>query len=171
MSNKIALLAFVEILSALSMGVVILYITYKGLKFLAVKRYKIERNNLAYSIFMAGVFLCVGLMMSGVIDPLLSAFRIISDTNESTSTTIFRFLSQGGLYIGIAYLVNILIIIIGISIYVNLTPIDEFKEIKDNNIGVAIVVSTIIIVLTLMSKDGVMLLIESIVPYPELPPR
>lgn len=171
MNTKIALLALIEIISALSMGVAMLYITYKGLKYLAVKRYGIEKNNLAYSIFMAGVLLCIGLMMSGVIDPLLSVFRLLSDASDSVSSTLFSFIISGIKYIAIAYILSILIIIIGVSIYANLTPIDEFKEIKNNNIGVAIIVVTIIITLTLMSKDGVILFIESIVPYPELAPR
>lgn len=169
--NRIGILALIEIFSALSCGVVILFITYKGLKYLAVKRYGIEKNNLAYSIFTAGVLLSVGLMMSGVIDPLLSVFRITSDQNSSFISIILSFLGQGALYIAIAYASSITIIVIGVSIYANLTPIDEFAEIKNNNIGVAIIVCVIIVTLTLMCKDGVILLIESIVPYPELSPR
>lgn len=169
--NRIGILALIEIFSALSCGVVILFITYKCLKYLALKRYGIEKNNLAYSIFMSGVLLCVGVMMSGAIDPLLSVFRIISDQNSSFGTIIFSFLWQGGLYIAIAYTSSIVIVVIGVSIYANLTPIDEFNEIKNNNIGVALIVIVIIITLTLMTKDGVVLLIESIVPYPELSPR
>lgn len=169
--NKIGILALIEIFSALSCGVIILFITYKGLKYLALKRYGIEKNNLSYSLFMAGVLLCVGIMMSGVIDPLLSVFRIISDQNKSFGNVVLSFLWQGGIYIAIAYTCSIVVIVIGVSVYANLTPIDEFKEIKNNNIGVAIIVCVIIISLTLMSKDGVALLIESIVPYPDLSPR
>jgi len=169
--NRIAILALIEIFSALSCGVAILFITYKGLKYLAVKRYGIEKNNLAYSIFMAGVLFSVGLMMSGVIDPLLSVFRIISNQNDSLFAVIGSFLGQGALYILIAYVSSIVIIVIGVAIYTQLTPIDEFNEIKNNNLGVAIIVCSIIITLTLMCNDGVVLLIESIVPYPELSPR
>ena len=91
--------------------------------------------------------------------------------SDSTGSILFSFITSGGKYIAIAYILSILIIIIGVTIYANLTPIDEFKEIKNNNIGVAIIVVTIIITLTLMSKDGVILFIESIFPYPELAPR
>jgi hypothetical protein len=56
-------------------------------------------------------------------------------------------------------------------LYAKITPIDEFEEIRNNNIGVAIVVSVIIITLTMMCRSGVGLLIESIIPYPELPPN
>jgi uncharacterized membrane protein YjfL (UPF0719 family) len=169
--NKIGILALIEIFSALSSGVFLLFITYKGLKYLALKRYGIEKNNLAYSLFTAGVLLCVGIMMSGVIDPLLSTFRIISEQHKSFASVVISFLWQGGLYIAIAYSCSIVIVVIGVSVYANLTPIDEFKEIKNNNIGVAVIVCVIILSLTLMSREGVTLLIESIVPYPELSPR
>jgi len=84
---------------------------------------------------------------------------------------VFKYIGQGLIYISIAYTAAILIGLISTALYAKLTPIDEFKEIKNNNLGVALIVSSIIITLTLMSKDGVALLIESIIPYPNLPPR
>ncbi|MDN5202880.1 DUF350 domain-containing protein [Fulvivirgaceae bacterium BMA10] len=171
MNTKISLLAIIEILSSLSIGVIILFITYKTLKFIGRKKYDIQHNNQAYSIFMASILFSVGFMVSSVLQPILSSFRILSTTHGDTSGFILSFLGYGALYVFIAFSSAIVISLVGISIYSWLTPIDEFKEIKDNNIGVAIIVSSIIVTLIIMSKSGVTLLIESIIPYPMAPPR
>jgi uncharacterized membrane protein YjfL (UPF0719 family) len=46
--------------------------------------------------------------------------------------------------------------------------VNEFKEIKNNNISVAILVVAILISITLISKESIALLISSIIPYPEV---
>ena len=171
MNYNIAILAIIEILSALSIGVIILYITYKILKYFGRKKLGIEHSNMAFSIFMASILFAVGLMVSSVIQPIISSFRILSNTSNSSMDLIITFLGYGALYVFIAFALAIVISLSGVVFYTTLTPIDEFQEIKNNNIGVAIVVGAIIVTLILMSKGGVNLLIESIIPYPELPPR
>jgi uncharacterized membrane protein YjfL (UPF0719 family) len=166
MNTRLSLLAIVEILSGLSIGIVIMMITYQGLKWIGKKRYDIHQNNLAYSILIASVLFSVGYMVSGVIQPLLSLFRIMATSDKSTAGLIFSFLGSGAFYIASAYTAGIVVSLLGVSIYTGLTPIDEFAEVKNNNIGVALIVGSIIVVLTLMTRDGVNLLMESQVPYP-----
>jgi uncharacterized membrane protein YjfL (UPF0719 family) len=167
MNNRLTLLAVIEILSALSMGIFILAATYQFLKYVGRKKYDIHHNNHAYGIFIAAVLFSVGYTMSSVIQPLLSLFRIYASREMSFMELGFTFLLRGGEYIAIGYVMAVLICFIGIVIYTYLTPIDEFAEIKNNNISVALVVSSIIITLSLLTHDGVALLIESFIPYPD----
>lgn len=166
MNIKLSLLAIVEILSGLSIGIVIMIITYKILMWIGRKRYDIHQNNLAYSIFMASVLFSVGYMVSGVIQPLLSLFRIMAASGSSTIELLLSFIGYGAFYIASSYFAGVVVSLVGITIYTGLTPIDEFAEVKNNNLGVALVVGTIIIVLTLLTRDGVNLLMESQIPYP-----
>lgn len=46
---------------------------------------------------------------------------------------------------------------------------DEFDEIKNNNIGVSIILSISIISISLLVKDSLYLLLESFVSYPSMP--
>lgn len=170
MNIRISILALIEIISALSIGLIMLSLTYTILKRLGQKYYDIQHGNLAFSIFIASILFSVGFMMSSVIQPILSSFRVLTATAPSEFLLILSFLGYGALYVGIAYTSTIIISILGIYIYRHLTPIDELDEIKNNNVGVAIVVSVIIIVLVMMSKSGITLFIESIIPYPEIPP-
>ena len=153
------------------MGLVILSTTYKLLKWYGKKRFDIGHNNAAYSIFIASVLFGMGLMVSGTIEPIISSFRLLSNSAESTTGLFLSFIIRGGMYILIAYISGLSISLLGITIYSKLTPIDEFVEMKNNNIGVAIISGAIIITLILLTKDGVSMVIESLIPYPELPPR
>lgn len=75
MNTKLTLLAIIEILSALSMGIFILAATYQLLKYFGKKRYEIYENNQAYSIFMASVLFSIGYTVSGATQPLSSLFQ------------------------------------------------------------------------------------------------
>jgi uncharacterized membrane protein YjfL (UPF0719 family) len=170
MNNRIALLATIEILSALSMGVFILAMTYRVLKYIGRTRFDIHPKNLAYSIFMACVLFSIGYMISSVIQPLLSLFRLLANQENETLDLILSFMLRGGLYIGLSYLIGAMVCLLGVMIYTWITPIDEFKELKNNNVGVAVIVGCIMITLALLTRDGVSLLIESFIPYPETYP-
>ena len=169
MNPNIALLAIIEIISAITIGIFILALTYKLVQWVGRKYYKIQDYNLSYSIFVSAIIISVGIMISGIIQPLISSFRLINQRADSFSLALEYFI-MGGVYIAIAYTATVLIGLISTFLYSKLTPIDEFEEIRKNNVGVSLIISSILITLTLLTKDGVMLLIEAIIPYPELPP-
>src|SRR6187549_930284 len=99
MNSKLTLLAIIEILSALSMGVAILAATYLLLKYFAKKRYDINESNQAFGIVIASVLFSVGYMVSSVIHPLLSLFRILSTRDNDAFHLIISFIGYGAIYI------------------------------------------------------------------------
>ena len=126
---------------------------------------------MAYNLLTAGVLFSVGFIVSGVIEPILSSYRILSSSRISSSELIWSFIGYGGLYILIGYVLALLITFTGIAIYGNMTKVSELKELKENNLGVAITLVAIVVTLAIMCSGGVALLIESFIPYPELPGR
>lgn len=169
MNRELILLGLIEIISALTIGIFLLVLTFKIVQWVGRKYYGVEIHNLAYSIFTAAIMISVGLMATSVIQPLISSFRLL-DLQHNNFILALRFLGIGFIYISIAYSVAILIGLVSTFIYSKLTPIDEFEEIRENNVGVAVMISSIIITLTLLTKSGVELLIEAIIPYPAGPP-
>jgi len=169
MNPNITLLALIEIVSAITMGIFILALTYKVVQWVGRRYYQIQEYNTAYSLYAASIMISLGIMLSGILQPLLSSFRILNQQSESFYLA-FQYFIIGGIYIAIAYSATVFIGLISTFLYSKLTPIDEFEEIRKNNIGVALIMSSILITLTLLTKSGVILLIESIVPYPALPP-
>lgn len=171
MNTKLTLLAVIEIVSALSMGIVILAFTYQLIKYFGKKKWDIHPNNQAYGIFTAAVLFSVGLTLSSVIQPLLSLFRIFASRDMGTLELAWKFISFGAIYIAFAYVFAIVVCVSGIFVYTSLTPIDEFAELKNNNISVALIVGSIIITLSLLTNNGVDLLVESFIPYPQQYPK
>lgn len=169
MNSNIAILGLIEIFSAITIGIFILALTYKIVQWVGRKYYRIQEFNLSYSIFTSAIILSVGIMISGIVQPLISSFRLLSKQTDNFSLA-FKYIGTGAIYIAIAYTATILIGLISTFLYSKVTPIDEFEEIRENNVGVALIISSILITLTLLTKDGVILLIEAIVPYPQLPP-
>jgi len=171
MNEKIALLGLVEILSSLSCGIVILFITYRLVRVYGKKRLMIDERNTAYNIILGSILFSVGFIVSGVLQPIIDSYRILSNTDIAKVKLIINFILYGGLYIAVAYIFAMIICLLGIKIYSGITPLNEAEEIQNNNIGVAITVAAIVITLSMMSSDGVGLVIESFIPYPDLPPR
>ncbi|MEQ9402414.1 MAG: DUF350 domain-containing protein [Cyclobacteriaceae bacterium] len=169
MDYNIALLGLIEIVSAITIGIFILALTYKIVQWAGRRYYQIQSYNLAYSIFTSAIIISVGIMISGILEPLISSFRLLNKQSDSFMLA-FKYIGTGAIYIGIAYGATIFIGLISTFLYSKLTPINEFEEIRENNVGVALIVSSILITLTLLTKPGVVLLIEAIIPYPQLPP-
>lgn len=168
MNYNLAILGFIEIFSALSIGIVMLAFTFKIMEWVGRRFYNILEFNLAYSIFTMVIMLSVGIMIGGILQPLISSFRLLNRDSDSF-VMAFGYLATGALYIAIAYSATVIIALVSTFMYSKLTPIDEFDEIRKNNLGVALILSSIVITLTLLSKDGVITVIEALVPYPKLP--
>lgn len=171
MNSKTALLAAIEILSAISIGVFILALTYQLVKYIGKRRYDIQPGNLAYSIFTACVLFSIGYMVSSVIQPLISLFRLLAANEDDSLSLGLSFIGNGAVFIAMAFVAGVVIVFMSVMIYTAITPLDEFAELRNNNIGVALIVGTIIITLALLTRDGVSLLIESFIPYPEQFPK
>lgn len=171
MNSKITLLAIIEILSSISIGAFILALTYQLLKYIGRKRFGIEQSNLATSIFVASVLFSVGYMVSAVIDPLTSLFRLLAVKDTGVTSLLLSFIGTGAFYIAVAFVAGVIVCLLSVMLYTWITPLDEFTELKNNNIGVALIVGTITITLALLTRDGVSLLIESFIPYPEQFPK
>ncbi|MEI9920767.1 MAG: DUF350 domain-containing protein [Bacteroidota bacterium] len=171
MNSKVALLAIIEILSAISVGVFILALTYQLLKYIGRKRFDIQTMNLATSIFVSSVLFSVGYMVSSVIDPLTSLFRLLAAKDNNVGSLAMSFMGNGALFIAVAFIAGVVVVFLSVILYTSITPLDEFAELRNNNIGVALIVGTITITLALLTKEGVELLIESFIPYPEQFPK
>jgi uncharacterized membrane protein YjfL (UPF0719 family) len=171
MNSKTALLAVIEIISAISIGVFILALTYQTVKYIGRKKYDIQPGNLAYSIFTAAVLFAIGYMVSSVIQPLISLFRLLAANENDSFKLGLSFIGNGAIYIAMAFVAGVLVCFLSVAIYTSITPLDEFAELRNNNVGVALIVGTITITLALLTKDGVALLIESMIPYPEQFPK
>ena len=79
---------FIQFLLAFAIGIVALFIIYKSFNFIMKKKYGVQENNMAFSIFQAGIILSGSLILSAIINPAVNAIRFFNQTPTIDFQTI-----------------------------------------------------------------------------------
>jgi len=171
MKVKFFTLASVHLILALVIGVVLLYFTFQIVKYIFDRRkLPTETTNFAFGIFTGAVMFTVGYIMSGVLDPLLATSQILMKGDTGSFSFVLSYMKYVGLFLLVATLATALVVYTAVKAFDLFTStIDEFLEISNGNTGVAVVLSSVIIVVALLAKPGVSMLIEALVPFPAVP--
>ena len=169
MTNNFTILALLQLILSLIIGVFFMFLTYKVSLALFKKKYQITEINEAVAIILSGILFSTGYILSSVLPPLLNTFRIISRNNHETKSMIIeacRYLSE---FLVASFAVAILVNYVSISLFNALTSErDELKEIAENNYQYALILVAIIIVMSIFGKEACSGLLESLVPLPAL---
>ncbi|WP_148639398.1 DUF350 domain-containing protein [Aquimarina longa] len=166
MQTKLITLAFIEIALATIISVLILFISFKILQKIFLKNISLREDNMAFSIFAAGIILSIGIILGEIIPSITNMIRLsMSGENEITFEKIIQY---SGLYLGIGFIFAILINTSVFILFSALTKgVNEFKDIQQNNVASAIIVTATLLSITLIAKDSIRLLISALIPYPE----
>jgi len=167
MNTELFKLAILEILISLVMTVVIIFVSCKLLKFLFFRSSDLRGDNMAFTIFTSGIVLSIGLILSEILPSITNVVRILSTQTDTVDTG--KILSYSGLYLLIGFVMAVFINASAFLLFSILTKgINEFKEIQQNNVSVAILIVAILLSITLIVKESIALLISALVPYPEV---
>ena len=167
MNSKLFTLSLIEIVLSVIITVVIIFISYNMLKWLFFRKHDLRGENLAFTIFTSGIVLSIGIILSEILPSITNVIRL--STIQTETVDMVTIAKYSGLYLFIGFIAAIFINVSVFLLFSVLTKgVDEFKEIKNNNISVAILVVAILISITLIVKDSIALLISSIIPYPEV---
>lgn len=170
MNKDLFYYSIAEIGISIIIGISILFFTYKLIEKLVKNKFKIEINNIAFSIFSSSVLFSVAYLISGIKAPILNSLRMISDKPEYNGTIAIDGLKYTLLFLAIIVITIALVNFLSVKLFVLMTKnINEFEEISKNNIAVSILTATIVICISLLVKDSLYLLLDSFVPYPETP--
>ena len=129
---------------------------------------ELKANNIAVSITLSGMLLASAFVLKAVITPAISTLQ----TYLYQGMTTVSWLKMTGFFLG--YLAGALAITVGtiwlaMWSFMKLTrKIDEFAEIKNRNVAVAIVLATVIVIMGLFLGDGIRSLLEAIIPFPAM---
>lgn len=148
-------------------GIVSLYLVYRLLHTYLKRVFRLSEMNAAYATFKAGVLLAASLLMSSVIGPGINAIRFLNQAGVSSSS-ISSSLGYVLIFMVIGMLFCFLVIGAGIVILFQLTQVNEWEEIRRNNLPVAIISAALILGLSIIMKDHVAGVCEMLIPYPAL---
>jgi len=158
---------FSQVIIAFLMGVASLFLVYRLLNIYLRRAFKITELNQAFATLQTGIILSTALMVSSIIGPGLNAIRFINQSDVSFNTVS---ISAGYMlmFLLIGIIFTFLVIAGGIVVLFQLTRINEWEEIKKNNVPVALISAALIVGLCLIMRDHVATVCEMLVPYPEV---
>jgi len=134
------------------------------------KKYDIANDNLAFSVFSSSILFSVAYLISGIKAPILNSLRMLSNDGEYEGSLILDGFKYTSLFLIIILIAIGLVIYLSINLYTKMTKdVNEFNEIKANNIAVSLIMATIIISISILIKESLYLMLETFVPYPDLP--
>ena len=152
---------------AFGIGIVSLFLVYRLMHTYLKKVFKLEEMNTAYATVKAGVLLGNSLLMASVIGPGINAIRFLNQDVVNT-TTISTSIGYVLIFLAIGMVFSLMVIAAGILILFQLTRVNEWEEIRNNNIPTAIISAALIVGLSLIMKDHVASVCEMLIPYPDL---
>tara|TARA_B100000963_G_C22636851_1_gene678062 strand:- start:4015 stop:4533 length:519 start_codon:yes stop_codon:yes gene_type:complete len=168
--ENITYLALTELLISIVIGVTLLYLTFSIINKFIRRKNGIKYNNISFAIFTSSIIFSVGYLLADIKSPILNTLRLLRENPDYAGNIYVDGFKYGILFIIIIiasiYLVNVL----SFYLFSMMTKtLNEFDEIKKDNIAVAIISSVIIIAVSLMLKDSLYFLLDTFVPYPDAP--
>jgi uncharacterized membrane protein YjfL (UPF0719 family) len=165
---NITLLALIELLLSIVIGISVLYLTFSIINKFIRKKHDIKYHNVSFSIFISSILFSVGYLIADIKNPVLNTIRILQENPEYTGNIYFDGLKYSLMFFVIIMACIFLINFMSFYFFSLMTKtIKEFEEIKKDNIAVAILSGVIIITISVMLKDSLYFLMDTLVPYPE----
>ncbi|NND63884.1 MAG: DUF350 domain-containing protein [Flavobacteriaceae bacterium] len=167
MNKQLFTLALFETILSIIIAVVIIYVSYSILHRLFFKNLDLKGGNTAFTVFTGGIILSIGLILSEILPSITNIVRLATTQENSIDTgTLIQY---SGLYLFIGFVAAVIINASVFFLFSLLTRgINEFQEIKKNNVSVAILVVATLLSITILVKESIALLVSSLIPYPEV---
>ena len=152
---------------AFAIGVVSLFLVYKIINIYLKLTFGIEEVNTAYATLQVGILLATALLISSVEGPGMNAIRFLNQDSVSSNTVITS-LGYVIMFLIIGIIFSFIVVAGGIVVLFQLTHVNEWEEIKKNNIPTALISAALILGLAIIMKDHVASVCEMLIPYPEV---
>ena len=160
-------LILIQALLAFSIGIASLFTVYKVLDSYLKKQFKVTELNMAFSVFLTGILLATANLLSSVVSPAMNAIRFLTQDSLSVAAV-----ASSAIYIISFLLIGLIASLLvtwgGVTIFFQVTKVDEMEELKKNNAATALVTAAFVLGISIVLRDYVGHLCESLVPYPDV---
>jgi hypothetical protein len=127
-------------------------------------------KNLSFMIFLSGTIFAVSYLLFGIMDPLSATLKLLNAQDITMKDLVLSYIKYILMFLVLGYAFSASIIFSTYKIFALMTRnLDENEEIKNNNIGVAVLLAVLTIVAAMFSKGHFIIFIESFIPYPDVP--
>lgn len=133
------------------------------------EEHQLKKKNTSVGIILGSVLLGEAIVVKQAVYPVMAVIQIFVLGQERG---IANFLKMIGLSVGYVVLAGILAlvcILFSFWLFNRLTPkIDQYEEIKKNNLAVALFMAFFIVAVCLLISQGVSGLTKALIPFPEV---
>ena len=166
MNAPLFYLALFEIVFSLLISVGVIYISYGILRPVFFKQNDLSGKDMAFTVLTSGLVLSIGLILSEILPQITQVVRVA--TTQGNSPDYQTIVLYAALYLTIGFFIALMINTAVFGLFSMLTQgIQEYKEIRNNNLAVALIVAVTIISITLIVKESIAVLISALLPYPQ----
>ena len=158
-------LILIQALLAFSIGMDSLFTIYKVMDSYLKRQFQVTELNMALSVFQTGILLSTANLLSSVVSPAMNAIRFLTQETidmASVATSAIYIIS----FLLIGLIASLLVTWGGVTIFFQITKVDEMEELKKNNAATALVTAAFVLGISIVLRDYVGHLCESMVPYP-----
>lgn len=172
MNMFVIVIGFIELILSLLLCVFILFITFKFLHFINKKIddiKELKNNNYSVALYNASILFSVTWVAKSSIRSAVSSLTLLLRNPNAIFSDVLKTAGVISLQIIISLSIAFAGVYFGMLLFTKLTKnIDEFTLIKNNNIAIAIIVSTIIIIIALFIEPSVKTIVQGLIPYPSI---
>ena len=122
---------------------------------------------MALSVFLTGILLATANLLSSVVSPAMNAIRFLTQDSLSVAAV-----ASSAIYIISFLLIGLIASLLvtwgGVAIFFQVTKVDEMEELKKNNAATALITAAFVLGISIVLRDYVGHLCESLVPYPDV---
>lgn len=171
MDWKSFIFASYEVVLAVIFSLFTVFITMKILRLLMFRNRDADENafaqNTAVAIFSGAIIVSVLVLVNSSISPSIDTLRTMVFSANSVSmpmlgTSFLYFL----MFFFLSIIISTLVIFLTLKVYISATiKLDEFAALREHNIGVAIVMSLVILGISLSIRPSLQRFISSLVNY------
>jgi uncharacterized membrane protein YjfL (UPF0719 family) len=161
-------LIIIQVLIAFTAGLTALFLMYKSMNLFMRKKFQIEESNSAFAILQVGILISTSFIMASVLTAAVNAVQFLNTGATVEINNILSSLIYIIVFILIGMLFTFAVIFSSIFIFFQLTQINEWEQIKLNNIPTSLISAALILGLALIMDDYIGHLCEALIPYPDV---
>jgi uncharacterized membrane protein YjfL (UPF0719 family) len=132
------------------------------------KKFGIQEANTAFATFQVGILLSGAVILSSVMSAAVNAIQFLNQQDQFNMENVFISLCYVVMFIAIGVFFTLFIIGSGIFFFFQLTNINEWEEIKKDNIPTSLISAALILGLSLIMDEYIGHLCEALIPYPSV---
>jgi uncharacterized membrane protein YjfL (UPF0719 family) len=130
---------------------------------------ELRRGNMAFAVLEAAALVAFGILVQHAVHATFTAMDLTYRGQQLAPAMMGRFALFGLLHVGVSLGVGACSMAVGAWIFGRLTRgVDEIAEVKKGNIGPALVLGAVLVVMALVTAPGLQTALDGLLPLPNL---